>query len=99
MPDWAELSWVIGAVLGCLGVVVVLVGVFRDRSRGRRRCSRCWYDMAGGAGLPWPECGRVHRNERRLLRTRRSRRVIALGVFLSVLALVTAVAPAAYTGK
>src|SRR3954469_1857053 len=68
----------IGALLGAWA----LVG---DRSRGRRRCPRCWYSMEGAAGLKCPECGREVRNERRLLRSRRRWRwaVVALLVIVS----------------
>src|SRR5689334_12159950 len=46
--DWfAALAWVLLA----LGVGVVAAGLFGDRSRGRARCPRCWYSMAGTPGL------------------------------------------------
>src|SRR5262249_45053025 len=97
--DRAEVSWVIGGALACVGVLVIAWGMFRDRSRGRRRCPRCWYDMSGVPGLICPECGRTHMSERRLLRARPSRRVICLGLLLLLVAGGTVLAPAAYTGK
>src|SRR5688572_13487091 len=42
-----------------------------DRSRGRRRCPRCWYDFSGVSGLVCPECGKGMASERRLLKPRR----------------------------
>jgi len=52
-----------------------------DRARGRRRCPKCWYDMAGVIGA-CPECGRKIRSERELARTRRPRRWMALALVL-----------------
>lgn len=56
-----------------------------DRARGRRRCPKCWYDMAGVPGMRCPECGREAKSERRLGRTRRRWRWAATGA-LAVLA-------------
>lgn len=67
--DW--LFAVIGWTLAGWGGLLLLWAVFWDRSRGRRRCPRCWYDMGGIPGLKCPECGREARSERRLFRTRR----------------------------
>ncbi len=58
------------------GLAVIAWALFWDRSRGRRRCPKCWYDMDGakadGDGrLTCSECGRVVRRERRLFKTRR----------------------------
>lgn len=67
--DWvyAAAGWAVGAA----GVLLLLWALFWDRSRGRRRCPKCWYDMAGVAGLRCPECGKEAKRERRLRRTRR----------------------------
>src|SRR5262249_34831615 len=51
-----------------------------DRSRGRRRCPRCWYDMMGVPGRRCPECGREARAEARLYRTRRRWRLVSLAL-------------------
>jgi hypothetical protein len=75
-------DWVFGliaVVLGGVGIWVIVVALFRDRSRGRRRCPCCWYDMAGVPGLRCPECGRAARSEKALHRTRRRWKAAGLG--------------------
>ncbi|MFM9957903.1 MAG: hypothetical protein ACKVZJ_07490 [Phycisphaerales bacterium] len=57
----------------------VWYGLLRDRSRGRKRCPKCWYDMNGVATLTCPECGRTHQRERELHRTRWHARPLAIG--------------------
>lgn len=39
--------------------------------RTRRRCPKCWYDLAGLAALSCPECGHIAASERALRRSRR----------------------------
>jgi hypothetical protein len=99
MADWWIITWWAGSVLGILALVVVAWSLLRDRSRGRRRCPRCWYDMSGIAGLKCPECGREQGNEKRFFRTRRRWRGVAAGGLLFIVAGVTATGPAIYTGK
>jgi hypothetical protein len=73
---WYQLDWIwtaTGWLLAILAFALFLWSLFADRARGRRRCPRCWYDMAGVPGLTCPECGRAHKSERRLTRTRRRR--------------------------
>ena len=72
---WAVLGWGVAA----LGAGLFAWAVWWDRSRGRRRCPRCWYDMAGVRGLVCPECGRDAVRERRLRSTRRRPTWIVLG--------------------
>jgi hypothetical protein len=67
--DW--IWWLSGASLAALAGVLLAWSLFWDRSRGRRRCPKCWYDMAGVPGLVCPECGRPARRERALRKTRR----------------------------
>lgn len=71
MPTTSIVAWAIAALLGFLAILGVARSLFRDRSRGRRRCSKCWYDMSGTSGLTCPECGRTARTEQHLFRTRR----------------------------
>ncbi len=70
-----RLFWLMGAVVACGGLVLTGWALFWDRARGRRRCPKCWYDLAatpaGAAGTTCPECGRTARSERELARTRR----------------------------
>lgn len=84
--DW--LSWLI-----CIGVVLVngvLVyiawwALFSDRARGRRRCPKCWYDMAYSPGHTCPECGFQARAESDFGKTRRRFGVAAMAVLSSVI--------------
>ncbi|MGD9689098.1 MAG: hypothetical protein AB7K52_00905 [Phycisphaerales bacterium] len=77
---------VLAGALGLVGLALLLWSLFSDRPRGRRRCPRCWYDMAGAAGLICPECGHDARHERRLHTTRRRRRWVVVSVLLLALA-------------
>lgn len=78
--------------IGAIGMGVLLFACFLaiwasvgDRSRGRLRCPRCWYDMRDSKGMPCPECGHEIKNERQLLRTRRPRWAFMLAaVFVAV---------------
>lgn len=72
---------------GLLGGGLCACGLIWDPARGRKRCPRCWYDMAGaapGPGAPviCPECGRAIIESVGLLRTRASRPIICLGVIV-----------------
>ncbi|MCZ6834518.1 MAG: hypothetical protein O7G85_01975 [Planctomycetota bacterium] len=58
--------------------------LFADRSKGRRRCPKCWYDMAYSEGLTCSECGHVTRRESDFSRTRRHRGRAVLALFVSV---------------
>src|ERR1043165_565093 len=78
--DW--LSHLLGWLLAGAGSLLLLWALFRDRSRGHRRCPKCWYDMDGTPGLRCPECGREAPTERSLLRTRRRRRTAALSLLI-----------------
>src|SRR5262249_10848407 len=98
--DWTMISWWAGGVLAAIALGVMAFALFRDRSRGRRRCPTCWYDMAGVSGMTCPECGRTQKKERRVFRTPRWRwRVVVGGVVMWVIAGGTAVAPGVYRGK
>ena len=46
------LGLTIGWGLIALGALLILRALFADRSRGRRRCPRCWYSMDGAPSLP-----------------------------------------------
>jgi hypothetical protein len=76
--DW--LSRIAALAVGGAAIIILWSLVAR-RSRARRRCPRCWYDMSGLPGRQCPECGRTARSERRLFRHRRTRtRVLAVVV-------------------
>lgn len=82
MSDW--LYWTLGGLLGIAATVMLVRALFADRSRGRRRCPKCWYDMSGvSQSLQCPECGCASRHEHHFARTRRHWwRVLACIVFL-----------------
>ena len=82
MSDW--LYWIIGAVVGAGGLAFLAWSLLWDRSRGRRRCPKCWYDMTGLSGLTCPECGKTAKTEKKLFRTRRRWRWAVLGCVLIV---------------
>jgi hypothetical protein len=98
-PRYGSIQWIawftsVGiylAVMGLLllaGVALVLWGLFGDRSRGRARCPRCWYDLRGRRegkeGLICPECGHDARTERSLYRNRRRWPAICMGTALAL---------------
>ncbi|MBL9119128.1 MAG: hypothetical protein JNL80_04350 [Phycisphaerae bacterium] len=84
---WSIVSLVTAAVL-----YLIVRALFRDRSRGRRRCPRCWHDMQETPGLRCPECGSTVRSEARFFATRRHwRRATFLLIGLIVMAMVVRV--------
>ena len=79
--SWVDLvCWTVWAVLWATTVGILVVFLRGDRSRGRRRCGRCWYDMGGMAGLKCPECGGVARSEREFHKTRRRMSMLVASV-------------------
>jgi hypothetical protein len=86
---WPWVFGVVAVVLGVAGAWLIYWSLLRDRARGRRRCPKCWYDLAGVPGLRCPECGREARRERSLRRTRRRWRVALLGAVTGALGLVS----------
>lgn len=86
MGAWspAEWGWFGGAtIVGAIGLLLLAWALLWDRSKGRRRCPECWYDMSGG-GLTCPECGKTVKRERKLRRTRRRWRWAMLGFVLCI---------------
>lgn len=67
------------------GVMLAAWGLWSDRSSGRRRCPRCWYDLRGTPGMRCSECGREGRSERDFSRSRRRRPAVAAAVVLAML--------------
>jgi hypothetical protein len=80
--DWA--FSIAGWALGSIGIFVLAWAIFWDRSRGRRRCPKCWYDMMGCAGLVCPECGYSPPSEAQLFRTRRRWWYAALSLLVAI---------------
>lgn len=86
------LYWIAGVALAGAGAFLVCWGLFSDRfsgNRTKRRCARCWYDMASVAGLKCPECGRSAKNEKELRRARRRWFLSAGGIALFVMGVAT----------
>lgn len=81
--DWLYLA--AGWTLAALGAALLLWALFWDRSRGSRRCPKCWYDMAGVPGLRCPECGREAGSEKSLFKTRRRRWPAVAGLAIGVI--------------
>jgi hypothetical protein len=65
-------------------MVILFLALFRDRSRGRRRCPKCWYDMSRVPGLKCPECGKAAKSENWLHVARRRWRCAVCGAALAV---------------
>ncbi len=83
MPDYAW-HWS-GYALAILASLFILWSLFADRARGRKRCRKCWYDLASLGEVPTtcPECGKAHAKPKHLIRTRRRYRRAIIGlVFL-----------------
>ena len=84
------LAWVIAA-----GSSLILVwALFWDRSRGRQRCPKCWYDMSGNVATRCPECGAQVGSSRQLLKTRRRWWFAAVSLFTLPSAWFAGAAPA-----
>ncbi len=84
---WAAwLWWIGGAVVGLLGLWLLYSSLLRDRSKGRHRCPRCWYDMSVAESLRCPECGNDAKRAADLLKTRRRWK----GLWLCMLVFLTA---------
>lgn len=85
--EWMNWVLLIGgfAMAGVL-IYVAWWALFADRARGRRRCPKCWYDMAYSPGMVCPECGTNTKREAEFGRTRR-RYYIAIAAILGCAAL------------
>jgi hypothetical protein len=99
MAGWTWAFWAAGGTVAMTGLLLCGWALLRDRSRGRRRCPRCWYDMSGVPGMKCPECGRTPRTEKRFFRTRRRWRWAVAGTALATFGAGTAAAPAIASGE
>ena len=81
-PATAWIWWTAGAIVGLLATWLVYRSLLHDRSRGRRRCPKCWYDMSGTDSLTCSECGRTFKRERKLRKTRRRWRLTFVSMVL-----------------
>ena len=90
-PPWVY--YLAAALLSLLGLWLLYWSMWRDRSRGRRRCPKCWYDMSASPSLICSECGYIAKRERTLRRTRRHWRIALLAILTLLLALSLSLAP------
>jgi hypothetical protein len=67
-------------------LAALVTGLFADRSAGRKRCPKCWYDMQGQLSRQCPECGHTTKHDKHFFRTRRSKGMLALACLLVLLA-------------
>lgn len=82
-----SIFFIAGGVLAVAALVVLWRALMSDRSRGRRRCPRCWYDMSGVPGsLTCSECGHAATRERKLFKTRRRWGLAVVGALMLLLA-------------
>ncbi len=84
MDSDVQIGWLyaVAAGIGVFGIWTGIVWAIGDRSRGRRRCTRCLYDMSGLTVLRCPECGREFRSEKHLFRAKRGRWSCVVSLFL-----------------
>ena len=86
----AEVFWWSGFFIALVGGAVAAWALFiRGQPKGRLRCPRCWYDMAGAVADDanahiCPECGRRIVKAGQLRRTRRFWRLAVFGLSLVV---------------
>ncbi len=81
----SDLDWVFWSLCGLLGVIGLSLAAWAllwDRSRGRRRCPRCWYDLSGTPGRVCSECGYRAKREKKLFKTRRHWRWVFVGILV-----------------
>lgn len=78
--DYGKEIWLAAAIwTGLFALFFLVAGLLLDTPRGRRRCPRCWYDLAKlpqTMPITCPECGSVAKAPRQLERTRPHRRLI-----------------------
>ena len=85
MRDFAVFA--VAYALALLGVAGICYALFVDRSRGRRRCPKCWYSMAGAPSRSCSECGHTVQKESRFYRTRRRWKLFFGAVIIVLIAL------------
>ena len=74
-----------GIAFTIVGIVAGFWALFWDRSRGRKRCPKCWYNMSGTPSLVCSECGHDALTEKYQLKTRRRwRAVMSCGAIVVV---------------
>ena len=86
MLDWnawsGSLALPIAVIAAIVGAVFLIRGLWGDRSRGARRCPRCWHDLSGTPSMVCGECGFTARSESDLHRARRRWSLAGAGLLL-----------------
>gem|GEM_PF-6425196 len=76
-------AYAAASITVCLFATGMYVWAFvGDRSHGRKRCPKCWYDMSGADLDRCPECGKPISDERQLYKARRPRWAFAAATLL-----------------
>ncbi len=88
----------VGAMMLFLAISALYVAFRFDPSNGRRRCSRCWYDMSATQGRRCSECGHESPDEKGMFRTRRAPRLVVVSLIFIALSYATYVTPSVITG-
>ena len=87
--DWSLEAYgfvLILVLLPVVGTVFLYWGLWGDRSKGRARCPKCWYDMRGSLPrLECPECGHDAGEEQHLYADRVLRGPYTTGCLLLLL--------------
>ena len=74
------------AALAIAGIALIAWAIFASPPKGRRRCSKCWFDLVGLDTLRCPECGKLHKAERKLRKWRRRWRWVVIALIPLALA-------------
>lgn len=93
--------WIGGGVVVAMGLALLVWALIGDRSRGRKRCPKCWYDMSStpqreeGEFVGWvcPECGKRITEEHRMLRSRPVKRSVFVAVVVMAVGLLLIAQP------
>jgi hypothetical protein len=107
--DW--IWWVGGSIFALVGIALFIRGFIGDRSRGRARCAKCWYDMsaratptensidqpaaATPAAATCPECGWTARRPADLFKSRRRPLPFVISAILATIGLISVAVPKA----
>ncbi len=85
--------WVVTALMVMPGLWFTMRGWIGHRAKGSPRCRKCFYSMVAATSLTCPECGRKHKKEIDLLRPRRFRKRLVVGLLILSLGLYLAFWP------
>lgn len=87
------LWWGSGMAVALVGAALLVWALFSDRSRGRKRCPKCWYSLERAPSWCCPECGNTVQREGQLFNTRRRWGWVGASIVLLVAAAYLAAQP------